>query len=135
MGRPGRNRRAFLLELGRRTGERSHADTARAAAVAVARSAVRGPLGAFWGLAGDGQFLLDAGADRAADLCTALIGSHAGLDERGALTLGDKHDFAAGVPGLLAHLLRHRYGTPAPWLLPSLALPSPALPSSPAGER
>ncbi|MEU4118471.1 class IV lanthionine synthetase LanL [Kitasatospora sp. NPDC028055] len=121
---------AFLLELGRRTGEQSHADTARAAAVAVAHSAARAPLGAFWGLAGDGQFLLDAGADRAADLCTALIGSHAGLDERGALTLGDKHDFAAGVPGLLAHLLRHRYGTPAPWLLPS-----PALPSSPAGER
>lgn len=51
-----------------------------------------------------------------------LIESHAGLAD-GALTLGDKHDFAAGTTGILAHLLSHRYGIPAPWLVPDPASP------------
>ena len=115
---------AFLLKLGKRTGEHKYLDTAHAAAAAVRHSAARAPLGAFWGIAGDGQFLLDLAASgpepEARDgvtLCADLIAAHAGLAD-GELTLGDHYDFAAGVPGILAFLLRHRYGATAPWLLP-----------------
>ncbi|ONI83194.1 hypothetical protein ALI144C_17000 [Actinosynnema sp. ALI-1.44] len=102
---------AFLWRLGNR-------DMALAAAAGVRQSSVRAPLGAFWGLAGDGAFLLEVAETETpvrpwADFVTALVESHA-LQDQG-------HDFATGTTGTLAYLLRARHGCPMPWTSPDFS--------------
>src|SRR5690606_39002971 len=110
----------FLLRLYARTGEQRFADVADAAAVAVHRSRWRSSPAACHGLAGDGQFLLDAAEllvdptyhEWAADLADCLAVRHCrrdGLlltaDETGRDVVADYQVGTAGVVAFLARLL------------------------------
>ncbi|MGH3490505.1 MAG: lanthionine synthetase LanC family protein, partial [Actinopolymorphaceae bacterium] len=112
----------FLLRLGTVTGEQRFGEYARAAAGAVHRDRWTSPPGNCHGLAGDGEFLLDAAdllADRtyqvwAEDVVPLLAVRHCRRD--GRLLLPDDSlravsaGFGGGLAGVLAFLLRLRHG-------------------------
>lgn len=119
----------FLLRLYARTGERRYADHAIAAATAVHRSRWQSSPVACHGLAGDGQFLLDA-ADvlvdptyhtLAADLATCLAARHCVRDGRVLVPDEGGRDVVAdhqvGLAGVLAFLTRLRHGGPRPFMV------------------
>lgn len=101
------------------------------AAQAVVENSWRGVLGQCHGLAGNGEFLLDMAERgdrrryerRAEQLAAILFASRAYRDgrrvfpdERGGLTCS----WADGMSGVLAFLLRLRYGSPRLWMVDSL---------------
>ena len=112
----------FLLRLYAVTGEQRFGEYARAAAGAVHRARWASPSSACHGLAGDGEFLLDAAdvlADQtyrawAEDLVPLLAVRHC---HRGGRVLvpdetsrGVVADYNIGLAGVLGYLLRLRYG-------------------------
>lgn len=125
----------FLLRLYATTGEQRFADHAIAAATAVHRSRWQSSPAACHGLAGDGQFLLDA-ADvlvdptyhaLAADLATCLAARHCVRggrvlvpDESGRDVVADHQ---VGVAGVVAFLTRLLHGGPRPLMIDGEAGP------------
>ncbi|MQA79363.1 MAG: protein kinase [Streptosporangiales bacterium] len=125
----------FLLRLYASTGERRFADHAIAAATAVHRSRWQSSPAACHGLAGDGQFLLDA-ADvlvdptyhaLAADLATCLAARHCVRDGRVLVPDEGGRDVVAdhqvGVAGVVAFLTRLLHGGPRPFMVDGEARP------------
>ncbi|HZC25536.1 MAG TPA: class IV lanthionine synthetase LanL [Actinopolymorphaceae bacterium] len=114
----------FLLRLCAVAGEQRCGEYARAAAGAVHRARWASPPSACHGLAGDGQFLLDAAdllADPtyrawAEDLVPLLAVRHCRRDGRALVpdeTLRSVvADYNVGLAGVLAYLLRLRHGGP-----------------------
>lgn len=115
----------FLLRLWSHTEEGRYADGAERCAAAAMVDPWRLVVGACCGLAGVGQFLLDM-ADYTNDetyydhawRIAGIIGSQHHLV--GSLQLvgsrGTGLGYAQGSAGVIAFLLRLRYGGPAPWL-------------------
>ncbi|MQA05880.1 MAG: protein kinase [Streptosporangiales bacterium] len=120
---------SFLLRLYARTGEQRFADLARAAAVAVHRARWQSSPVACHGLAGDGEFLLDAAEllvdptyhEWAADLADCLAVRH--CTRAGRLVVADETghevvaDFQVGLAGVLSFLARLLHGGPRPFLV------------------
>lgn len=137
----------FLLRLFAVTGEQRFAEYARAAAGAVHRARWTASPVVCHGLAGDGEFLLDAAAwladptyrAWAEDLVPLLAVRH--CRRRGRVLLPDESlrshgaDYGVGLSGVVSYLLRLRHGGARAFLLDSLlvdesleAVPEPAVP-------
>ncbi|MGW5361533.1 class III lanthionine synthetase LanKC N-terminal domain-containing protein [Actinopolymorpha pittospori] len=122
----------FLLRLLAVTGEQRFGEYARAAAGAVYRARWRSSPSACHGLAGDGEYLLDAAeilADPtyrawAEDLVPLLAVRHCRREGRALVpdeTLTSVvADYNVGLSGVLAYLMRLRYGGPRLFLVDHL---------------
>jgi serine/threonine protein kinase len=122
----------FLVRLWQQTGDSRYCDLVTQAAVAVRRTRWHAGTAQCHGLAGDGEFLLDladaSGEERfrdwAGELAVSMYARHALRDERVVVPndMGTAivADFNTGLSGVLAFLLRLRYGGPRLWLPESL---------------
>jgi Lanthionine synthetase C-like protein/Protein kinase domain len=123
---------SFLLRLYAATDEPALGAYAGAAAVAVHRSRWRSLPSACHGLAGDGQYLLDAAQvlgdetydDWAESLVEAIAVRHCRRGGR-LLVPGEDgqsvvSDYQTGLAGVLSFLLRLRHGGPRPWMVDDL---------------
>lgn len=118
----------FLLRLWAATGERRYADLAAAAARAVHQARWQSLPAACHGLAGNGEFLLDAAElldtplyrEWATDLAELLYVRHAVADGRAVVPDETGRMFSAdyntGLAGVLAFLLRLRLGGGRMWM-------------------
>ncbi|MFJ8627185.1 class IV lanthionine synthetase LanL [Kitasatospora sp. NPDC093550] len=133
---------SFLLRLWRATGDAEALGLARAAGRAVLAGRWHGGASACYGLAGDGEYLLDLaeatgepGFRTGAAQVAALLATRAALRD-GLLVLPDETGtgcapaYGTGTAGPLAFLLRLRHGGPRLWLDPVppsvRRLPSPS---------
>ncbi|WP_020574581.1 class IV lanthionine synthetase LanL [Actinopolymorpha alba] len=119
----------FLLRLYAVTDVPAFGAYAAAAAVAVHRARWQAAPATCHGLAGDGQYLLDAAEllaedsyrGWAGDLVEAMAVRHCRRD--GRLLIPDESgqavvaDYQAGVAGVIAFLQRFTYGGPRPWMV------------------
>ncbi|MEU7812779.1 class IV lanthionine synthetase LanL [Pseudonocardia sp. NPDC049154] len=136
---------SFLLRAWRCSGNERHAECARAAAVAVHRARWGSLPSACHGLAGDGEFLLDAAAlldepalrDWAEDLAEAAALRHCRRD--GRLLVADETgrdvvaDAGTGLAGVLRFLVRLEHGGPRAWMVDEVVdRPVPAEPAASA---
>jgi Lanthionine synthetase C-like protein len=134
----------FLLRLFTTTGEQRFAEQARAAAGAVYRSRWTSPPSACHGLAGDGEYLLDAAAALrdptyrawAEDLVPLIAARH--CRRGGRAVVPDETlravvaDYNVGLAGVLGYLLRLRHGGARQFLVDDL-LGDEAAGSAPTG--
>lgn len=119
----------FLLRLYRDTGEQRFAELAGAAAHAVHRARWHSLPATCHGLAGDGEFLLDAAGtlaeprylDWAGDLADLLYARHAVVDGRAVVPDETGRavvaDYNTGLAGAVAFLFRLRHGGPRLWMV------------------
>ncbi|MWA02649.1 phosphotransferase [Actinomadura sp. LD22] len=127
----------FLVRLGAATGEARFAEAAGLSARAVTDQSWRAVLGQCHGLAGNGDFLLDM-ADATGDaryraaawrLARVIIASRAHRD--GRIVLPDERgdvsmSWGEGLSGVLAFLVRLRYGGERLWMADGAAAPGSA---------
>jgi len=118
----------FLVRLWKRTGDPRFGDLVAQAAEAVRRTRWHAGTAQCHGLAGDGEFLLDladaAGEESyrewAGELAVSMYARHALRDGRMVVPndtgTAIVADYNTGLGGVLAFLLRLRYGGPRLWL-------------------
>jgi lantibiotic modifying enzyme len=115
----------FLIRLGKATGTTEFADLADLATNTVNQDMWAATTGACCGLAGDGQFLLDmaelTGDNRfrqtALHLAELICSQRRAGNGPQFSNISDKdHSYQSGSAGILAFLIRLRYGGPAAWM-------------------